>query len=72
MKVSSTIPDKAARFITEGRILEISGAVGVYCVMGDNGNYLVDLFTSTCTCPATVECCSHRLAVTHTVLNKES
>jgi predicted nucleic acid-binding Zn finger protein len=72
MKISSTIPDKAARFITEGRVLEISGAPGKFCVIGDNGNYLVDAGDQTCTCPATVPTCSHLLAAWHCVLNKES
>jgi hypothetical protein len=72
MKVSSTIPDKAARFITEGRIYPIRGALGQFHVIGDTGNYKVDVVKATCTCPATVECCSHRLAVLYLVMNKES
>jgi hypothetical protein len=62
MKISSTIPDKAARFITEGRVIEISGAPHQYVVMGDSGNYLVDSVEGACTCPATVPVCSHLLA----------
>lgn len=68
--------DKAARLITEDRILEIIGDIRAFAVEGDHGSYLVTAVNTdgewsiTCTCPAVVKC-SHQIAVWLTVTAPE-